>query len=175
MNDQLTTDRLILRPCTLDDIDALHALWTNPDMRRYLWDDKIIPRETAKEVVEASMESFDARGYGIWLVLNKHDETLAGFAGLRPVEDVEEVELLYGLDPRYWRQGLATEASIAVLRYGFEDCGLEEISGDTDTPNADSIKTIERLGMKFHGERERNGLKNVHYSITRADFAELHG
>lgn len=173
MNDlTLTTDRLILRPCTNDDVDALHQLWTDADVRRYLWDDKVIGRETVQEVVDASVESFESRGYGIWVLYDKRDDCVAGFAGLRSVEnsDPEEVELLYGLYPRYWHKGLAVEASRAVLQYGFDEVGLEEITGDTDTPNAASIRTIERLGMTFQGEIERNGLKNVHYTLRRADF-----
>ena len=39
----LETERLILRPWSLDDIDALHQIWTDPQVRRYLWDDEVIP------------------------------------------------------------------------------------------------------------------------------------
>lgn len=63
---QITTARLHFRPFTLADVDALHHLWTDPDVRRYLWDDKIISRETAEEVVRASLVSFQEHRFGFW-------------------------------------------------------------------------------------------------------------
>lgn len=48
----------MLRPFIREDVDDLRRLWVDPAMRKYLWDDEVISRETAVEVVEASLESF---------------------------------------------------------------------------------------------------------------------
>ena len=45
----LTTERLLLRPIKPTDEAELLTLWTNPDVRKYLWDDVIIPVEKVKE------------------------------------------------------------------------------------------------------------------------------
>lgn len=50
-----------MRPFEKDDVDALHRLWTDPDVRKYLWDDQDIPRETAVAAVESGVASFVAR------------------------------------------------------------------------------------------------------------------
>jgi len=60
----LRTERLILRPWTLQDVDALHLLWTDPDVRRYLWDDVVISRERAVGAVRAHFQSVATRGIG---------------------------------------------------------------------------------------------------------------
>ncbi|WPB80533.1 GNAT family N-acetyltransferase [Archangium violaceum] len=53
--------------------------------------------------------------------------TFIGFTGLGRIDEGEEVEVLYGLFPDYWGRGLATEATEAMLRFGFEQQGLKEI------------------------------------------------
>jgi ribosomal-protein-alanine N-acetyltransferase len=55
MSFELQTARLVLRPITTDDIDALHALWTNADVRRYLWDDIVIDLEHAATEINCSI------------------------------------------------------------------------------------------------------------------------
>ena len=70
-NFHLDTERLRLRPFRLADLDALHRQWTEPGMRRYLWDDEIIPRETVEAVIQSSLDSFAAKGYGFWALIPK--------------------------------------------------------------------------------------------------------
>ena len=63
----LVTGRLRLRPCSLDDLDPLHALCTRPEIRRFLFDDRPITRCEAQALIEASTASFQRHGYGLWL------------------------------------------------------------------------------------------------------------
>lgn len=168
---RLATPRLQLRPAAAHDVDTLLALWTDSEVRRWLWDDAVIARETAVEVVAASGASFEERGYGQWLVEPAGGRELVGFAGLRAiVPDGVEIELLYGLAPAHWGQGYATEASRAVLAHGFDHCGLARIAGRTDSPNRASARVLERLGMRFEGERLVAGRPTLHYALAREEF-----
>lgn len=139
-------------------------------MRRWLWDDAVIERATAAEVIAASEASFAARGYGQWCVAMREAAGLIGFAGLREIEGESDVEVLYGFAPSQWGRGLATEASRAVLAHGFEIVGLARIAGRTDTPNRASARVLERLGMHFEGERLVGDCPTLHYAITRDAF-----
>ena len=146
----LSTERLRLRPFAREDIDALHAHWTQPDVRRYLWDGRVISREEAADVVEESVTGFAERRYGFWVIERAGIESLVGFAGLRPLpDDANELELYYGLERVHWGSGFATEASRAVLRYGFDVLGLGRIYIRTDGPNAASVAVMERLGASY--------------------------
>jgi RimJ/RimL family protein N-acetyltransferase len=158
----LRTPRLLLRPCAESDRDALHALWTDPDVRRYLWDDEVIPVERAAAEIRASVASFEAEEIGCWVVCPAGSAEPVGFAGLRRIE--EGVEILFALLPRFWGRGLATEAARAVLEYGLPRLG--RILGRTDTPNRRSVRVLERLGMEFEGERPVQGLPTLHYAIS---------
>lgn len=119
-----TTARLRLDPTRERDLDSLHALWTEPGVRRYLWDDAIIPREKAEQMLRVSLTSFARDGFGLWVLRLLDDQELIGFAGLRRIPGLAlEVELLYGLHPRFWKRGLATEAAAAVLERGSPGTG----------------------------------------------------
>lgn len=146
---RLRTARLLLRPFAPPDADALHALWTQEDVRRYLWDGKVVAREQVAAIVEESIASFAARGYGFWAIEPRAGGPLLGFAGLRPIPEQSDVELYYGLDRAHWGQGYATEASRAVLRHGLEAAGLDPIYLRTDGPNAASVAVMERLGARW--------------------------
>lgn len=163
-----------MRPFAESDIDELHRLWIDPGVRKFLWDDRIVPRETAIAVVEGSIDSFATHGFGFWAIHFKNDPKLIGFGGLRYfTEDgggVNEVEILYGLAPEHWGKGIATEAACAVLRYGFEEIELARIYAGADPPNAASFRVIERLRMKFARKIVVSGVEAIYYVMSRDDY-----
>lgn len=142
----LTTPRLHLVPLTLDDVDLLHAMWRDPEVRRYLWDDVEIARERAAEVVGESVRDWERHRFGLWIV-HERGEAI-GFAGFIPAED-DHPELVFGLLPRAWHRGLATEAAGAVLRYLSGVLGHGGAWAVTDAANVASQRVLERLGMRF--------------------------
>ena len=167
----LTTARLVLRPVSLDDVDALHQLWTEPDVRRYLWDDVIIPRERAEETVRDMLASV-ADQLGLWVAIDRESNELAGFCALIRREGEEAPELMYGLTPRFWGRGLATEASRALLTYAFGTLECTRVTAATDVPNAASVRVMERLGFRFYRRGLLNNLDTLFYEIDRARFTE---
>lgn len=166
----LETPRLALRPCTTSDIDALHNLWTSPQVRKYLWDDVVITKEQAAEVVASSIEDFSQSGFGHWIVTLREQSDLIGWCGLRQFEEGAKIEILYGILPEFWGQGLAVEASRAILHYGFSVLELEKIHAGTDPPNLASIRVLEKLGMRFDKQTNINGLDAIYYVMTKTDF-----
>ena len=165
----LTTARLRLRPAGSTDTDALHALWTDPKVRRWLWDDDVIPRATVEAVIADGAASFAAHGYGHWLVVDDTDGVV-GFCGLRRVVDGGEVELLYALAPAFWGKGYATEAARAVLAHGFDRVGLGRIVAQTDVPNAASVRVLERLGMTRERRVRKGWAELVDYALRSTEF-----
>ena len=169
----LETERLRLVPFGVDDVDALHELWTDPAVRRYLWDDEVIPRSTAEEIVTASTRDFARSGYGFWSLWSRDGVgALMGFCGFRRFEETDTPELLYGILPAHWGRGYVTEAGHAVIRHGFERCGFTRILAATDTPNQSSVQVMQRLGMVFEARREFHGLDTVFYTLSPEDYAD---
>ena len=167
----IETERLRLTPATREDVDALHALWTDPGVRRYLWDDLVIPRDRALEVVTASAASFEASGFGLWVARRSDEATLVGCVGLRAAGD--DVELLVAFTPVWWRRGFGTEAGRAVLRFAFEQIGLTRVIGHVDPPNEASRRLMASLGFRETGRVAFNGLELLHYVIEALPSSTL--
>jgi RimJ/RimL family protein N-acetyltransferase len=164
---QLETVRLRLRPFVANDVDDLHRLWTDPDVRRYLWDDLTISRGQAAAEIVKSTETFNSRGFGFWSLFFKENKTdLIGFCGLRVFGTPDEIEILYGIHPSHWGKGLATEAAEAILNFGFQVCRLPKIHAGADSPNSASFRVMEKLGMTYDGLRIVNGLEAVYYCLS---------
>ncbi len=166
---QLETTRLRLRPFVADDLNELHRFWTDPDVRRYLWDDLTISRDQAEAEIVKSIESFNSRGFGFWsLFFKENNADLIGFCGLRVFGAPDEIEILYGIHPSHWRKGLATEAAEAILNFGFQVCRLPKIYAGADSPNSASFRVMEKLGMTYDGARLVKGLEAVYYCLSNS-------
>jgi [ribosomal protein S5]-alanine N-acetyltransferase len=166
----LLTERLRLVPCGEDDVPRLHALLTHPDVRRYLMDDRIVEPPWVFDVVESSRRTFAEARYGLWCLESRSDGAFVGLAGLRVTAGAREPQLLYALDPSAWGRGLATEASVAVADYAFDELDSRELLASTDPPNHASIRVMERLGMRFLEAGRAGGQPIVFYRIDRDDW-----
>jgi RimJ/RimL family protein N-acetyltransferase len=163
----LSTERLVLRPVTAGDHAALLAHWTQPDVRRFLFDGAAPSAAEVAETIEESIGDFAASGFGVWLIelgsAARPDSTaarldstaahpdntavgLVGTAGLRPLGG-SGLEIFYSLAPGAWGHGYATEAARAVVEYGLGPLGLPEILAEVDEGNAASVAVVKRLGM----------------------------
>ena len=169
MTRELRTERLRLRPLEPGDRFALHRLWTEPAVRRFLWDDRVIELATVDEVIAKSAASFAAAGHGLFALLEPRGDALLGAAGIYPLQPGEP-ELIYSLAPACWGRGLASEASRAVIADVFERLGFARVLARTDVPNRASVAVMERLGMTSAGEREENGRPTVSYTLTRQSW-----
>jgi NAD-dependent deacetylase len=164
----IATPRLMLRPVLPRDTEAMHALWTDPEVRRFLWDDTVIQLETSAAVTRASAAEFAARRFGLWsLHVRGEAGPIAGFCGLRTEGIGAEPELLFGLLPAFWRQGLAREAAAAVLTYGFDTIGLPRVVAATDAPNERSARTLAALGMTRERRGDHHGRDTLFFSLDR--------
>ena len=167
---RIETTRLELRPLTTGDVDDIHRLWIQPDVRKYLWDDEVIPRVRAASVVEESSALFQASGFGVWGMFPRGEETLIGYCGYWFFHDPPQLQLLYGVAPTEWGKGLATEAARALIRYGFEELSFDRIIASADAPNLASLRVMEKAGMSFDKRVFINGLDTVYYTISREEF-----
>ncbi len=170
---ELSTERLLLRPLVESDVEALHLFWNDPAVRRYLWDNKPVTTEQVRDVVADSQQNFSTLGAGYFAVeVSTHPGHLIGFCGYRRFEDGPQPELLYGLLPDFWGKGFVTEAARAVLGLGFEHTEIVRVIASTDTPNQRAVQVMQRLGMCFEERREYRGLDTVFYALNKEDFLE---
>ena len=112
---ELRTARLLLRPVVPGDVDALHALLTDPAVRRHLLDGETVSRDFVARSIADSQAAFARIGCGLYAVHEADQEPLLGMCGLHLSGMPPERQLVYALAPAAWGQGYASEAVRAVI------------------------------------------------------------
>ena len=171
----IETERLILRPFTLDDLPEQLRVRANPEVVRYLGGTEMHTPEFVEQRLRFYMECREKYGFSMSPAIRKSDGACVGWGGLQPLEETGEIEVGYGFDQPYWGQGYATEVAAAWLRYGFETAKLARIVAVANPDNLASRHVMEKLGMKY----EKNAWHYKHdcvvYAITRDEFAPREG
>ena len=146
----LTTPRMILREFTQDDWQATLAYQSDPRyLRFYPWTQRTEPEvRDFINVFVAQQEEQPRRNFQLALT-QKSDGRLIGSGGVRVHNAAErQANLGYELDPRFWRNGFATEAVHALLRFGFQTLGMHRIYGECIVENTASARVMEKNGMR---------------------------
>ena len=156
MNKIAETSRLYLRRLVPDDFEALFALYSDPEIRRFFPDGTLTAEQTQGELNWFLNGHPDFPELGLWATIHKETNRFIGRCGLLPwtIEGKQEVEVAYLINKRYWGQGFGTEAAQAVLNYGFEALGLSRLVCLIDKDNLASIKVALNIGMTFEGAGE---------------------
>jgi ribosomal-protein-alanine N-acetyltransferase len=153
MSDQQTTiietERLILRPLTMDDLDDLFALYRDPEVRRYFPDGTQSYEQTKEELEWIIDVYYGKHGFGLWATIHKPSGAFIGRCGLLPwtIDGQDDVEVAYLLGQEYWGQGLATEAARAIVDYAFARLPVTRLICMTDPLNHASQNVARKVGM----------------------------
>lgn len=161
----LTTERLLLRPFSHDDFEAVYAIDSRPDVMRYLyWEPRTRDESRASLDRRVKMTAIDDECDALRLaVLLKDSGQLIGDFSLRlRSREHRQGEIGFMFHPDHHGKGYATEAGAAVLGLGFETVGLHRVAGSCDARNAASAHLMERLGMRLEATlRETEYVKGV--------------
>lgn len=147
----LRTERLVLRPFTRGDVDAVYAYRRREDVARYLFDVPLSREECALAVQQRiSQVALEAEGDKIILAVElAQNSALIGEVSLiwRSV-DARQGEVGWIFDPQYQGQGYATEAANAMLDLAFGPGDIHRVAARCDVRNEASWRLMERLGMR---------------------------
>jgi [ribosomal protein S5]-alanine N-acetyltransferase len=146
----LETDRLLLREYVEEDAEAFLELNTNPEVLRFVPDKALTSIEQARQLLlDHPIADYRKHGFGRGACILKNTGENIGFAGLKYLEELGEVDVAYRLMPVYWGRGLATEAALAAVRYGFAKLGLKQIIGLVMPENIASVRVLEKAGLRY--------------------------
>ncbi|MEV0235981.1 GNAT family N-acetyltransferase [Nonomuraea sp. NPDC050786] len=163
----ITTERLLLRPFTPHDLDAIHAYESRPDVARYLyWEPR--DRETTRTFLDKKITrtSLLNEGDAIDLAVTlRHTGQLIGQSLLIWTSKQHcQGEIGYVLHPDHHGHGYAPEAAREMLRLGFDHLGLHRITGRLDARNTASARVLEKLGMRHEATLIENELVKGEWS-----------
>ena len=141
----LESVRLRLRPRRVEDADALHSSFADPEVVQY-WSNA---PHTSVEQTRARFARA-APEWRCWAVTFKEDDTAIGFVAAGEKRQGNVTEVGYMLARDQWGKGLAAEAVSVVIDQIFAE-GQRRVFADTDPDNMASRKLLERLGFKLEG------------------------
>ena len=170
---QIETDRLIIRNFKLDDAESVYEFGSNPVVQQYTGNKCLTSVTEAKELIEQVwFKDYEQYGYGRCATIYKPDNKLIGFAGLKYLNEIDETDIGYRFLPEYWNKGIATEASKAIIQYGFEKLDLKRIIGITMAENEASSKVLLKSGLHFYKIDEYEGDRAQYnwYKIEATDY-----
>lgn len=170
MCEDIETLRLRLRHFTPNDADELHRIYSNPELFKYMSNEKPLLWEQTRTVINSIIESWQHYNFGVWALVDKRNQKLIGHCGLKYLENTLEVQIGYLLLKRYWGKGLATEAALASLKYGFEVMKLPKIVAVAKPENIASRRVMEKVGMKYEKDAYYYNNNVVYYSISREAY-----
>ena len=148
------TERLIVRPWQSADLEAAFAIYSDPEVMRYLGAQPGVPIPDREKMTER-MEFWKERDRGLpptlgfWAI--EADGRPVGSVILRPLPKDVKIEVGWHLGREHWGKGYATEAARGAIRHGFETAGLDEIYCIIYPENTRSIRVAERLGLESLG------------------------
>ncbi|TWB55341.1 RimJ/RimL family protein N-acetyltransferase [Rhizobium sp. ERR 922] len=169
------TERLILLPRTIADLDDCIAMDRDPEVTRFipgLWQDEDAHRTFVKGRIEADFGD----GLGYWSIRAKErPKQFLGWILLIPADAVgPDIEIGWRLNRRAWGKGYATEAARPVLAHAFQTLELDRVIADIAPGNAASIRVAQKLGLSQPRKTTYHDEPFASYSMTRATFeAEL--
>jgi [ribosomal protein S5]-alanine N-acetyltransferase len=106
-------------------------------------------------------------GFAKWAVILKQNNHLLGYCGIGIdcIDGNDERELGYRLDSNFWGQGLATEAALASIKYGFDRLNFPYVLGVVERENTASVKVLEKVGMRYERQTVFRGVGMDVYQV----------
>lgn len=162
----LFTERLELAPIAKEENEETWLIFTEPFVRKYLWDDTIISLETVGDILRENRHCFEERNWGLWWILEREKGIKLGFAGLWIFFAEDQPQLIYGLLPQYWGKGFASEAAHQLCTYAAQDLGFLYLTASCDLANTASQRVALQIGMEKYKEEVIDGKPTCFFKIA---------
>jgi RimJ/RimL family protein N-acetyltransferase len=165
----LETERLILRPFTLEDAEAWLPLISLPEIIRYTGDTPASSVEQARESLRTRpLRDYAVHGYGRLAVIEKSSGRLVGFSGLKYVQELGDVDIGYRFLPDCWGKGYATESALPLMEQARRVHGFKGIVGTVHPDNPASGRVLEKLGLRYERtlEPDEDGVRFLLYGVA---------
>lgn len=175
---RIETDRLILRPFTPEDGEAMFRNWaSDSEVTKYLtWPTHAAPG-VSRWVVEDWVSHYDEAKFYQWaIVLKDLGEPIGSISVVKMNEEAQWVEIGYCIGQSWWRRGIMSEALGTLIQFFFEQVGVARIQATHDPRNPNSGLVMAKCGMKKEGVLRCTGRNNqgicdeVVYGILREEY-----
>lgn len=180
---RLSTDRLLLRAFTMNDIDDVFEYTSDPDGSPYgvYVPPKPVTRKIVEELVTMFADPPDSQGILQVFAVVVDGKVIGEICINQHFEDRENdrAELTYSLSRIHWNKGLATEAAREAMNWIFQTFPVNRMYAWSDPRNIGSCRVLGKLGMKYEGllrshtKWDGTFRDRVYYGILRTEWEAL--
>lgn len=175
-NDQLTSERIITRYLTLNDIPIWEEFFEDEEAVEFLSLHLLGVKsnlEISTHMIEKQMARYAENRFGLQALIDKSTNELIGLCGLlaQEVDGVNEIEVGYHILKKHWKQGYATEAAKLFIDYAFEHDLTSSVVSVIDVDNFRSQRVAEKNGLKIDKQTKWLDNEDVYiYRILKDDW-----
>lgn len=160
------TERLLLRPFTIADVEASYQVNLDPEVTRYTNDGGVQTREQMHAIINNNVLGDYAKyGFGRFAVELKETGEFIGFSGLKFEPELDAVDLGYRFRRDQWGKGIATESAVASMRFGVDTLKLKRMVACILPANKASSNVLDKLGFMYEKEFMDDGVLVHQYDI----------
>ena len=176
---RLETDRLILRPFAVGDATAMYNNWaSDPDVTKYLMWPHHTTVEVSNTVLADWVGRYEKTDHYHWAIVLKEngDEPIGSIAIVRQDDSVKMVHVGYCIGKKWWRRGIMSETLSALVKFFFEEVGVNRFESRHDPRNPNSGKVMMKCGLKYEGTQREADWNNqgicdsAMYAILAKDY-----
>ena len=177
---KLETDRLLLRQFIMEDAAAMYKNWANdPEVTKYLTWPYHVNVEVSKGVLSDWAGRYSEADYYQWAIILKEngDEPIGSIAVVHKNDHIGMVHIGYCIGKRWWHKGITSEALHALLKFFFEEVGVNRVESRHDPRNPNSGKVMLKCGLQYEGMHKQADWNNqgtcdsATYAILAEDYA----
>lgn len=178
---KIETERLILRRFIFDDDTAMLKYWISDKKRQSLYSE---PTYTTKDSVRGLLDkyigNYDNSSYYRWAIILKDNDECIGQIAYFLIDDKNNfAEIEYCIGALFQRKGFATEATKAIIKYGFTKINLHKVQISHKSINFPSKRVIEKCGCIYEGTfrdyffMDGRYVDRLFYSILKSEFKQM--
>ena len=169
------TERLILRELEYTDEKDLFEMDSDPEVHLFIENNPVKSIDEITKVIEMLKKQYKENGIARWAVVDKLSNECIGWSGLKYFnEQINNhknfYELGYRFKKKHWGKGFATESSIAILDYGFNELKVDHIFAISDPKNINSKKVLSKLGFDFKETFDYEGDPTDWFELTKTTW-----
>ena len=179
----IETDRLILRPFTMEDAPAMFRNWASDDeVTKHLTWPTHESMEVSKMVLSDWTSHYPEPDFYNWAITLKEngDEPIGSISVVRITPQTDCATMGYCMSRAHWCKGIMPEALKALVDFLFGEVGFNRIEAEHDVNNPASGRVMEKAGLRYEGTLRQSGRSNqgiidvVWRAILKQDWREHH-
>jgi len=175
---ELETKRLLLKRFVIDDTERVFNNWANDkEVTKYLMWEPHKDENVTKSILEEWIQNYSKKDFYQWVIVPKEINEPIGTISIVGRDDkIKMVHFGYCIGKNWWNKGFTSEALSTLIKYFFEEVGVNRIESRHDPNNPNSGKVMIKCGMKYEGLKRQADWNNqgicdsVEYAILAEDY-----